>query len=81
MNSALLDMTRSGGRNKIWAETMVNLEARKLIGTANQLSVTHLQDSLTRIQFTQEIKAVIEEQFAVAGMQSQMKSAWNVSTF
>jgi len=66
MDSALLDMTRSGGRNKIWAETMVNLEARKLIGTANQLSVTHLQDSLTRIQFTQEIKAVIEEQFAVA---------------
>jgi hypothetical protein len=35
MDAALLDMMRSGGRNKDWAETMVNFEARKLISTAN----------------------------------------------
>lgn len=29
MDAALLDMMRSSGRNKAWAETMVNLEARK----------------------------------------------------
>lgn len=66
MDAALLDMMRSGGRNKAWAETMVNLEARKLINTANRLSAFHLQDGLTRINFVQEIKQVIEQQFAAA---------------
>jgi len=66
MDAALLDMMRSGGRNKAWAETMVNLEARKLINTANRLSAFHLQDGLTRINFVQEIKQVIEQQFSAA---------------
>lgn len=66
MDAALLDMMRSGGRNKAWAETMVNLEARKLINTANRLSAFHLQNGLTRINFVQEIKLVIEQQFSAA---------------
>lgn len=66
MDAALLDMMRSGGRNKAWAETMVNLEARKLVDTANRLSAFHLQDGLTRINFVQEIRQVIEQQFAAA---------------
>ena len=66
MDAALLDMMRSGGRNKAWAETMVNLEARKLINIANRLSAFHLQDGLTRINFVQEIKQVVEQQFAAA---------------
>ncbi|MGJ0481237.1 DUF4225 domain-containing protein [Pantoea agglomerans] len=66
MDAALLEMMRSGGRNKAWAETMVNLEARKLINIANRLSAFHLKDELTRIQFVQEIKSVIDKQFAAA---------------
>ena len=66
MDAALLDMMRSGGRNKAWAETMVNLEARKLINTANTLSAFYLHDGLTRSNFVQEIKQVIEQQFAAA---------------
>jgi Protein of unknown function (DUF4225) len=65
MDAALLDMMRSG-RNKNWAETMVNLEARKLINTANTLSSFHLRDALTRMKFVQEIKEVVEQQFAAA---------------
>lgn len=66
MDAALLEMMRSGGRNKAWAETMVNLEARKLINTANRLSALHLNDGLTRMQFVQEIKSVVDKQFAAA---------------
>ncbi|GLR08767.1 hypothetical protein COO59_11710 [Mixta theicola] len=66
MDAALLDMMRSGGRNKAWAEKMVNLEARKLINTANTLSAFHLQDDLTRISFVREIKEFVELQFAAA---------------
>ncbi|QGU89834.1 DUF4225 domain-containing protein [Erwinia sorbitola] len=66
MDAVLLDMMRSGGRNKSWAEKMVNLEARKLLNTANMLSAFHLQDGLTRMKFVQEIKEVIERQFAAA---------------
>lgn len=66
MDAALLDMMRSGGRNKAWAEKMVNLEARKLINTANTLSSFHLRDGLTRMRFAQEIKEVVEQQFAAA---------------
>ncbi|WP_241606789.1 DUF4225 domain-containing protein [Rosenbergiella epipactidis] len=65
MDTALLDIMRSG-RNKNWAETMINLEARKLINTANMLSASHLRDSITRIKFVQEIKGVIDQQFAAA---------------
>lgn len=65
MDLALLDMMRHG-RNKAWSEKMVNLEARKLINTANILSSFHLHDGLTRINFMQEIKKVVEQQFSVA---------------
>lgn len=66
MDETLLEMMRSGGRNKVWAETMVNLEARKLIVTANRLSAYHLHDGLIRMKFVQEIKEVVEQQFATA---------------
>jgi len=65
MDEVLLDMMRSG-RNKNWAKTMVNLEARKLVNTANTLSSLHLRDGLTRMKFVQEIKDVVEQQFATA---------------
>lgn len=66
-DAALLSMMRSGGRNRAWAETMVNLEARKLVEAANVISGFHLRDSLTRLQFVQEIRDVVEKQFAAAG--------------
>lgn len=66
MDTALLSMMKSGGRNKAWAETMVNLEARKLISLANQLAGLHLSDGLTRIRFVEEIKSVVEQQFTAA---------------
>ncbi|WON78508.1 DUF4225 domain-containing protein [Serratia sp. UGAL515B_01] len=66
MDSVLLDMMRSGGRNKAWAETMVNIEARNLINTANSLSSFYLRDSLIRMKFIQEIKDLVEQQFAIA---------------
>lgn len=66
MDAALLEMMRSGGRSKNWAEIMVNQEARKLINIANTLSAFHLNDSFTRMKFTQEIREVIEQQFAAA---------------
>lgn len=65
MDFALLDMMRHG-RNRGWAETMVNLEARNLINTANMLAAFHLQDGLTRIKFVEEIKKVVEQQFFTA---------------
>lgn len=65
MDIVLLDMMRSG-RNKNWAETMINLEARKLIDTANLVSAFHLRDNLTRMKFVQEIKDLVEQQFAIA---------------
>ena len=66
MDAALLTMMRSGGRNKDWAEMMVNLEARKLINVANTISSFHLRDGLTRIKFIEEIRGVVEQQFAAA---------------
>lgn len=33
MDTALLEMAGPGRRNKAWAESMVNLEARKLVST------------------------------------------------
>lgn len=62
MDIALLSM----GRNRAWSDTMVNLEARKLVETANQLSAFYLQDGLTRIKFVEEIKQVVEKEFEVA---------------
>lgn len=66
MDAALLDVMRSDGRNKSWAETMVNLEAQKLIITANKLSAYYIRDNMTRMAFTQEIKDIVEQQFAIA---------------
>ncbi|MCX8967418.1 DUF4225 domain-containing protein [Erwinia psidii] len=66
MDAALLTMMRSGGRNKDWAEMMVNMEARKLINTANTVSSFHLRDGLTRIKFMEDIKSFINQQFSVA---------------
>lgn len=66
MDEALLGMMRAGGRNRAWSETMVNLAARELISTANMLAGYHLYDSLTRMKFIQEIKDVVEKQFAIA---------------
>ena len=54
------------GRIRAWSDTMVNLEARKLIKTANQLSAFYLRDGLTRIRFVEEIKQVVEKAFAAA---------------
>lgn len=66
MDSLLINMMHSGGRNRLWAETMLNQEARILIQTANSLSSNHLQDAMTRLNFVQEIKSLIEEQFSIA---------------
>jgi len=66
MDAALLSMMRSGGRNQAWAETMVNLEARKLVDVANRVASFHLNHGLSRIQFIEEIKKVIENQFDLA---------------
>jgi hypothetical protein len=66
MDAALLSMMQTGGRNKAWTDTMVNLEARKLVETANYVAGYHIQDGLTRLQFVQEIRDVIEQQFTVA---------------
>ncbi|MDY1036884.1 DUF4225 domain-containing protein [Lelliottia sp. CFBP8978] len=62
MDIALLNR----GWNRTWSDTMVNLEARKLIETANRLSAFHLHDSLTRIKFVNEVKQAVEEEFAAA---------------
>ncbi|EBC1279549.1 hypothetical protein G3B51_004559 [Salmonella enterica] len=37
MDAALPNMMRSGGRNKAWAETMMNMKVRRLINTASTL--------------------------------------------
>ncbi|WP_435945293.1 DUF4225 domain-containing protein [Dryocola sp. BD586] len=62
MDIALLNK----GWNRSWSDTMVNLEARKLVETANRLSAFHLHNGLIRIKFVEEIKQVVEHQFAAA---------------
>lgn len=62
MDIALLN----GGWNRTWTNAMVNLEARKLVETANRLSAFHLHDGLTRIKFVEEIKQVVENEFTAA---------------
>ncbi len=62
MDIALLNR----GQNRTWSNTMVNLEARKLVETANRLSAFYLHDGLTRIKFVEEIKQVVEREFATA---------------
>lgn len=55
-----------GQQGRTWAETMINLEARNLINTANIVGGAHLSDGLTRIQFMEDIKGFIMQQFSVA---------------
>ena len=62
MDIALLNR----GWNRTWSDTMVNLESRKLVETANRLSAFYLQDGLTRIKFVGEIKQVVEKEFETA---------------
>ena len=62
MDIALLNR----GWNRTWSDTMVNLEARKLVETANRLSAFYLQDGLTRIKFVEEIKQVVDKEFETA---------------
>ena len=59
MDIALLNMAGSGRRNKAWVETMVNLEARKLVSTANTLAAFHLKDGLTKINFVGRYRALL----------------------
>lgn len=66
MDLALLSMLQSGGRNKHWVDTMVNMEARKLVSTANAVSSFHLQDGITRMQFMEDIRKMINHEFDVA---------------
>lgn len=62
-----MDTALFPGQNRLaWSETMINLEARKLVNTANTVAAMHLQDGLTRLQFVDEIKSVIMAQFEAA---------------
>ena len=49
----------TGQRTNAWSATMINLEARKLINTANMVAASHLQDGLTRIKFMEDINSFI----------------------
>jgi hypothetical protein len=53
--------------SRAWAETMINLEARKLVNTANTVAAMHLSRMvLSEIQFVDEIRAFIMAQFEAA---------------
>ncbi|WP_337994959.1 hypothetical protein [Kosakonia radicincitans] len=53
-----------GQKGRAWAETMINLGARKLINTANIVGGDHLKDGLARIRFMEDIKTFVMEQFS-----------------
>lgn len=55
-----------GQNRRAWSDTMINLEARKLVNTANTVAAMHLHDGLARLQFVDEIKSVIMSQFEAA---------------
>ena len=55
-----------GQSRRQWADTMINLEARKLVNTANTVAAMHLSDSLTRLKFVDEIRKVVMQQFEAA---------------
>ena len=55
-----------GQSRRQWADTMINLEARKLVNTANTVAAMHLSDSLTRLKFVDEIRQVVMQQFEAA---------------
>jgi len=52
-----MDIILPGNKSqaRVWAETMINLEARKLVNTANIVGARHLGDGLTRLKFIDEI--------------------------
>lgn len=56
----------TGQRTSTWSTAMINLEARKLINTANTVASHHLQDGLTKIKFMEDIKSFISQQFYLA---------------
>lgn len=66
MDAALLSMMQTGGRNKAWVDMMVNMEARKLVSTANAVAASHLHDGITRVQFMDDIRNLIRNEFDVA---------------
>ncbi|MHA0917326.1 DUF4225 domain-containing protein [Kosakonia cowanii] len=55
-----------GQQGRQWADTMINLEVRKLVNTANIVGGNHLRDGLARIKFMDDIKSFVAEQFSVA---------------
>lgn len=55
-----------GQSRRQWADTMINLEARKLVNTANTVAAMHISDSLTRLKFVDEIRQVIMQQLEAA---------------
>ena len=60
-----MDIVLFPGQNaRAWAETMINLEARKLINTANIVGGQHLSDGLARIKFMDDIRQVVMQQFS-----------------
>ena len=62
-----MDMLLFPGQNRrAWTETMINLEARQLVNTANMVAAMHLQDGFIRIQFVDEIREFIMSQFEAA---------------
>jgi hypothetical protein len=62
-----MDIALFPGQNRRqWADTMINLEARKLVNTANTVAAMHITDSLTRLKFVDEIRQVIMQQFEAA---------------
>lgn len=52
-----------GQNPRAWSETMINLEARKLVNT---VAAMHLPDGFIRIQFVDESRAFIMAQFEAA---------------
>ncbi len=59
-----MDIVIFPGQNaRAWAETMINLEARKLINTANIVGGQHLSDGLARIKFMDDIRQFVMQQF------------------
>nr|BEK77161.1 hypothetical protein EATA8330_00550 [Enterobacter asburiae] len=60
-----MDIALFPGQNaRAWAETMINLEARKLINTANIVGGQHLSDGLARIKFMDDIRQFVMQQFS-----------------
>lgn len=47
-----------GQNRRAWSDTMINLEARKLVNTANTVAAMHLHDGLSRLQFVDDFESV-----------------------